>query len=159
MRRSKNFGRIFALLSLKANSEERGLDQQEISSYLNKNLRNKDKPTTKKKSVVSLSTISRTLNKMEQAKYCNSSPSSGRRKYYTSVSFKQLTLDRMKYNIQETVEAVNELHKLQDRIFVDESKDNTVLLEVLDNLVVVYGALVENYQDLLDKFEEKFKDL
>ncbi|MFW9993565.1 MAG: helix-turn-helix domain-containing protein [Candidatus Odinarchaeota archaeon] len=153
LRRSKNFGRIFTLLFIKARYPERGLDQQEIASYITNNFEQ-----------VSVSTVSRTLNKMAEQKYIDFIEEKGnygrkRQKYFSRASFKEVAMDRLKYNIEEGTYFLAKLEKLKSSIPAEELEGNQELLEFLDQLKEIFEIITELYRTMNVRMKEKFKDL
>ena len=150
LRRSRNFGRIFALISLKASTEEKGLDQQDIVKYINNNV-NDDKEK------ISLSTVSRTLTKMEKSKYCSSIPSSGkgRRKYFSGINFSELALDRIRVNVREGSNLLNELDKLKNELPSDNSDEFNEFISLINSLAQVYEVVTQYYGDLLIRISDQ----
>ncbi|NHJ02950.1 MAG: hypothetical protein EAX86_12510 [Candidatus Heimdallarchaeota archaeon] len=151
IRRSNNFGRIFALLTLKARFVENGLDQQEIVDYFNTNFPNNS---------ISVSTVSRILAKMERSKYCESIPSQARkRKYFTQANFSQLTIERISYNIKEGEDLILKLQKLANNLTDDEKTKNPYLIDVIKNLEQVYEIITEYYKVSLQKIIHQLEEI
>ncbi len=149
LRRSNNFGRIFALFMLRARSEENGLDQQEIVNYFDTNF---------PKNSLSISTVSRILKKMEQGKYCDSSPSEGRkRKYFAKVNFSQLTIERITYNIEEGENLIRNLQRLKESLPKEESSRNPGFIDMVENLEQVYEVITDFYKESLERVINKLE--
>ena len=154
LRRSRNFGRIFALLSLKASTEEKGLDQQDIVKFINNNVKDD-------KEKISISTVSRTLNKMEKSKYCSSTPSSGkgRRKYYSGINFSKLAIDRIEVNVREGSNLLKELDNLKNSLPSDDSDQFKEFIVLVDNLKQVYEVVTKYYEDLLLRITDRMNEI
>jgi len=147
LRRSYNFGRIFALFMLRARSAENGLDQQEIVNFFNTNF---------PKNSLSISTVSRILAKMEQGRYCDSIPGKGRkRKYFAKMKFSQLTIERITYNIKEGEELIKNLQKLKESLPPEDKSNNPAFIEVLENLEQVYAIITDYYRESLESVVNK----
>ncbi|MFX0092486.1 MAG: hypothetical protein ACFFBD_12050 [Candidatus Hodarchaeota archaeon] len=121
--KSANYGRIFALLLLKARSPESGLDQQQIKMALTEYIEK-----------ISVSTVSRTLADMEKSKLCKSEEETiykARKKYYIERSLKRFSLEKMDRLKEDTVDFMEKIHKIKENISVEESKEieNQRLLE------------------------------
>ncbi|MHA2276847.1 MAG: hypothetical protein ACXAC2_13825 [Candidatus Kariarchaeaceae archaeon] len=157
LRRSHNFGRIFALLSLKANTEGKGLDQQEIVKYINMNF----KDSKNSKDIISVSTVSRALTKMEKSKYCSSTPSSGKggRKYFCEVGFSKLVLDRIEVNVREGENLVQQLDNLKKGISPDDHEKFKDFINHIDNLKQVYQVVSQYYDDLFQKISAEISKI
>lgn len=152
LRRSQNFGRVFALLSLKANTEEKGLDQQEIGKYINMNF---------KESKISISTVSRTLTKMEKSRYCSSTPSSGKggRKYFCEVGFTKLVLDRIEVNVREGEDLIKKLDDLKRDIPPDGQEKYEEFIHLIDHLKHVYEVISQYYDDLFQRISSELSNI
>ena len=157
LRRSQNFGRIFALLSLKANTEEKGLDQQEIVKYINNNF----KEPKSAKDIISVSTVSRTLTKMEKSRYCSSTPSSGKggRKYFCEVGFTKLVLDRIEVNVREGEDLIKKLDDLKRDIPSDGQENSKEFTKLIDHLKHVYEVISQYYDDLFQRISSELRDI
>ena len=151
LRRSQNFGRIFALLSLKADTEDKGLDQQEIVKYINMNFKN---------SKISVSTVSRTLTKMEKSRYCSSTPSSGKggRKYFCEVGFTKLVLDRIEVNVREGEDLIKKLGDLKRDIPSEDQEKSKEFIQLIDHLKHVYEVISQYYDDLFQKISSELSN-
>jgi DNA-binding transcriptional regulator GbsR (MarR family) len=149
LRRSKNFGRIFALILLKAKIPEQGLEQQEIAQIIRNNFND----------TISVSTVSRILNKMLVGNYCNYTEEKGKRskrKYFSSMDFKQLAIERLTNNIKEGEYLMNKLNEIKKEIATDQINDqNSNLVSSIDSLISVYSVILDLYED----FEKNLKSL
>ncbi|MHA2296393.1 MAG: hypothetical protein ACXAEU_08355 [Candidatus Hodarchaeales archaeon] len=152
--RSKNFGRIFALLNLKARSPDTGLDQKQIAAYITQNF-----------TPVDVSTVSRILKKMEQQSFCNfkeeKHPHSNRNRhrYFAKTSFKDLLIGRLHASIKEANGMIGELDKLKGKVSDDETSKNQDLLELVYYLERLYNLSVKLYNKFAVMTAEEFQDL
>ncbi|MHA2105547.1 MAG: hypothetical protein ACW981_19140 [Candidatus Hodarchaeales archaeon] len=131
---SKVLGEIWGLLTLKADSPENGLDQQEISKILHK----------------SLSTVSRQMKTLVDMQIV-SFTDKGIRKYYTSKNFKQITNLRFQASIQEYLWTIEQLNSIKEEISnqeVEEYKNliNTINLteKTLTNISNIYRKIINH---------------
>jgi len=149
-RRSYNFGRIFALLSLKADSIEKGLDQQQIFEIINSNF---------SENKLSISTVSRVLKSLEQSNYCESIPTENRRrKYFTTSSFKELILTRLSQNFIEWKKLAEDLNKLKANISPEDT-ENASLLTLVSTFHLIYQIIVEDYEKLMSSISKRIQNL
>ncbi|MFX0090581.1 MAG: hypothetical protein ACFFBD_02365 [Candidatus Hodarchaeota archaeon] len=138
--RSETMGLIFAVLTLKARAPEAGMDQQEIASIIGK----------------SVSTVSRTLNRMVEAKFCTfieemNEKYRRERKYFVKTSFRELALDRIKQQIKQILRFKDRLEQIKRNVLENAADENAVnenkdLLDELDALIIIYSQLVEYYE-------------
>ncbi|MHA2224685.1 MAG: hypothetical protein ACXAC8_05750 [Candidatus Hodarchaeales archaeon] len=152
IRRSFNFGRIFALMYLKARTKEKGLDQQQITTIINGNFPQK----------VSVSTVSRTLSKMVKSKYCDYTEESGRgkRKYFAKTNFTDLAIERIQINIEEGRNLVRSLEEIAEIIQAEDDPVNyRQLFETINELKTMYLVTQELYEDFLHRAQERLKRL
>ena len=152
--RPQNFGILFALLSLKATSPERGLDQEEIASLTNK----------------SVSTISRTLDKMVSLKYCSFKEDKGeissstrrkyypRRRYYMRASYKDISKDTVTQGIVAYEGMKEKVEQIRQKIPEEEYGENTDLLALLDRFRKDFDQLVTVYQKMIELWAEITKE-
>jgi DNA-binding transcriptional regulator GbsR (MarR family) len=152
LRRSKNFGRIFALLQLKAKTEKNGLDQHQIMNLLNNHFPEREN--------ISVSTVSRTLSKMTQAEYCKYKEGKrGKRKYYSHGSFKDLWEDRIEQNFREFEILITDLNKIKKNLLKEESQGDDDLLNFLKDILMMYEAILELYQDFILMVKERLSEI
>ena len=162
LRRSTNFGIIFALLCLKARTKETALDQQDIVNFINHNFKNTN---NSKKDKISLSTVSRALNQMETDNYCLSTPSKiiqgkgktsgrGRRLYYTDSNFERLVIERLNANVKMGLKLITILTDLRND--APSTKEFDEFREIIDNFKRVYEVTTKYYDEILAKI---IKDL
>ena len=160
LRRSENFGLIFALLSLRARTKERALDQQDIVKFINLNFKKTNDPLKDK---ISLSTVSRTLNQMEMGNYCFSIPSQtikgknrvtgrGRRLYYSDSNFSKLVVDRLNANIEMGIKLIETLTSIRKDSPLREEFNE--FREIIDDFKNVYEVTNEYYKDVLVKISK-----
>ncbi|MFW9777702.1 MAG: hypothetical protein ACFFE8_02530 [Candidatus Heimdallarchaeota archaeon] len=128
------------------------MNQQEIASYLNNNFHKQ----------VSVSTISRTLKKMYQAKYCSyQEESTGRRirKYYAHGSIKDLSIKRFRYSIRESHTLMQELEKIEQDMLNENPPGSEQLLKTIIDLRKMYAILNEIFEDFESALIEKLETL
>jgi hypothetical protein len=82
-----------------------------------------------------------------------------RQKYFSRSSFKEISIDRLKYNIEEGAHILAELEKVKTNIPTEKLKDNQELLELLDQIKKIFEVLTELYNIFAGMMEEKFKNL
>ncbi len=150
IRRSYNFGRIFALLILRADTQEKGLDQQQILEKINSNF---------SKNKISISTVSRVLKSLELSNYCESIPTENRRrKYFTTSSFKELTLMRLSQNFIEWKKFTEDLNLIKTSISPKDT-NSASMLTLVGTIHLIYQIIVEDYEKLLKSVSERIQNL
>lgn len=150
--RSKNFGKIFSLLILKATEENQGLSQNQIVDCLIEN----GLVTT-----ISQSTVSRTLKLLQKNQYCQFVGDNVREKfkYFTKKSFHNLAFDLIQRNIMEGKKVITSMNDLKNEI-PDELKDQREtqnLLYKIEDIVDYFEFITHVYLDLLEKNKDRFK--
>ncbi|WP_455463335.1 hypothetical protein [Candidatus Hodarchaeum mangrovi] len=150
--RSKNFGRIFSLLILKATEENHGLTQDQIVECL---IKNGLVPN------ISQSTVSRTLKQLRKNQYCQSVGHNVRekQKYFTKKSFHDLAFDLIQRNIVDGKKVIISMNDLKNEI-PDELKDQSEtqnLLFKIEDIVDYFEFITQVYLDLLEKNKDRFK--
>ncbi len=113
------------------------------------------------KDIISVSTVSRTLTKMEKSKYCSSTPSSGKggRKYFCEVGFTKLVLDRIELNIREGVDLIQKLDKLKKEIPSADHEKFKDFIRLVDHLKHVYEIISQYYDNLFQKIAAEISNL
>lgn len=125
-------GKIWGLLTLRADTQEKGLDQVQISNFLH----------------CSLSTVSRhlkTLISMQIISYLDGDV----RKYYTSKNFKELSNLRFHASVKEYQDAVDELDEIKSAMTEKEKKSNKNLLQTIELTENVLKEISEIFLNVL----------
>ncbi|MFW9995886.1 MAG: hypothetical protein ACFFD4_27855 [Candidatus Odinarchaeota archaeon] len=132
----RGLGQIFAVLTLKTDSPQNGLDQQTIAEMIGR----------------SVSTASRLLNKFVEMRYCDyteelNEHKKRERKYYMTTSIKQIAVNRFHRIIREHTYLKNGLSKIRNDIAEEELSSNSTFVKQLE--------LLSRQIDKLNEFFEK----
>lgn len=131
----KLLGKIWGLLSLKADSPENGLEQNEIVEYLQS----------------SLSSVSRYLKKlveMNAVKYIDQKNEKNRI-YYTGRNFQQITKTRFTASINEYTFILTKLEEIRSGIPSDEKENNFELITQIDQIEIVFRNVNNIFRTIL----------
>ena len=149
LRRSTNFGRVFALLLLRATNSSQGLEQDQIAETLTRNFNES----------VSVSTISRVLNQMIIGGYCNYTEEKGKRskrKYYYAGTTKQLAIERIASQRKEGMKLIEMLKEIKkETLNANDNDQNSYLITSIDSLVTLYDVTFDLYMELEKKMKER----
>ena len=132
----KLLGKIWGLLSLKADVLENGLDQNEIVEYLQS----------------SLSSVSRYLKKlveMNAVKYIDQKDEKQNRIYYIGTNFEQITKTRFTASINEYTFILTKLEEIRSGIPSDEEKNNLELITQIDYIENVFRNINNIFKVIL----------
>ena len=133
----KLLGKIWGLLSLKADVPENGLDQNEIVEYLQS----------------SLSSVSRYLKKlveMNAVKYIDQKDEKQNRIYYTGQNFEQITKTRFQASINEYTFTLTKLEEIRSGIPSDEEENNLELLTQINQIENVFRNVNNIFRTILE---------
>jgi hypothetical protein len=145
---------IFALLLLKANEPKKGLSQEEIVDCLIGN---------EIVSQISRSTVSRTLKSLNKGYFCDFEGDNVRekRKYFTKRRIKDLSVGRLKHNIQDGELIIQKLSNLIMEIPEIDKKigKNSNLIGLVEEIILIFEIVNELYEEMLIKTQERIKDV
>ncbi|MFX0061893.1 MAG: hypothetical protein ACFFC7_06865 [Candidatus Hermodarchaeota archaeon] len=144
---TKALGQVYAVLAYKAQSPENGLEQQEIAAMVDR----------------SVSAVSRLLNKLVEMKFCNfvEEMDKGRRKrkYYMTVSFKEIAIGRFYQIIKDNLFLREELEKIPKNLPKEEIDENKELIEFLERMLTMIDKMNEFYKKAIGFVEELLDNL
>ncbi len=125
-------GKIWGLLTLKADAPEEGLDQVKISKLLNR----------------SVSTVSRHLKTLTNMQII-SHKDDDVRKYYVSKNFKEISNLRFYASVNEYREAINELSDIKNSMSQKEVLENQSLIDTINLTENVLNKISEIFLNVL----------
>ena len=140
----ETLGKIYALLAYKANSQEKGMDQQQIAKLVDR----------------SVSTVSRLLNELETAGFCRYTEiinKSGKRerKYFMLSSTKEIAKKRFRILIEQNEWFIGELSKVNKLVSESGDTEEDVFLQHLSTIEVSAEKLNTVYKFIIHKIEEE----
>ena len=129
----RSLGELWALLTLKADSPDIGLDQHQIAHYLHS----------------SPSTISRNLKTLTEMKIVEYSEQRIR-KYFTDTNFREISNLRFQATINEYKWTIEELNKIKDSIPSHRNKENENLIETIVFMEKFLQKIIDIYQKIIN---------
>jgi len=150
--RSENFGRIFALITLRARTSDTALTQEAISRILSFNFPN---------SPVSVSTTFRSLTYLCENRYCDYREGYYKKREYFLVqhNITGLSVQRIKYQQDLVFQFLEELNEIKTKIMERGINDSNNILSLLNQFIDEYEVIGEIYKEFLIRIQKELGDL